>query len=44
FFFFSWLSTLGVWPLTLPARASEPCTLPMAQRSHTTSEGKGCSL
>ena len=20
--------TLGVWPLTLPARAREPCTLP----------------
>ena len=25
---FSCASTLGVWPLTFPARASEPCTLP----------------
>jgi hypothetical protein len=24
FFFFSCLGTLGVWPRTLPARASEP--------------------
>jgi len=24
----SCFSTFGVWPLTLPARASEPCTLP----------------
>jgi len=23
-FFFSWASTLGVWPFTLPARASDP--------------------
>merc|ERR1719495_1154371 len=28
FFFFSPASTLGVCPLTLPARAREPCTLP----------------
>merc|ERR1719354_1397703 len=28
FFFFSTASTLGVWPLTLPARAREPWTLP----------------
>ena len=27
-FFFSPFCTLGVWPRTLPARASEPCTLP----------------
>ena len=27
-FFFSCLATLGVWPRTLPARASEPWTLP----------------
>ncbi len=26
FFFFSWASTLGVWPRTLPARAREPWT------------------
>ena len=26
FFFFSWGSTLGVWPRTLPARAREPWT------------------
>ena len=26
FFFFSWGSTLGVWPLTFPARAKEPWT------------------
>lgn len=28
FFFFSCFSTFGVCPLTLPARANEPCTLP----------------
>jgi hypothetical protein len=28
FFFFSCFGTLGVWPRTLPARASEPWTLP----------------
>merc|ERR1719461_2276356 len=28
FFFFSWASTLGVCPRTLPARAKEPWTLP----------------
>merc|ERR1711976_699232 len=28
FFFFSSASTFGVWPLTLPARAKEPWTLP----------------
>merc|ERR1712059_136549 len=28
FFFFSPASTLGVWPLTLPALAKEPCTFP----------------
>ena len=27
-FFLSCFSTLAVWPLTLPARAREPCTLP----------------
>lgn len=27
-FFFSCFSTLGVWDLTLPARAREPCCLP----------------
>ena len=31
FFFFSCGSTLGVWPFTLPARASEPCTLPASR-------------
>ena len=29
FFFFSCGGTLGVWPRTLPARASEPWTLPV---------------
>merc|ERR1719181_567814 len=29
FFFLSALATLGVWFLTLPARAKLPCTLPM---------------
>lgn len=28
FFLFSCFSTLGVCPLTLPARANDPCTLP----------------
>lgn len=28
FFFLSCFATLGVWPLTLPARARDPCTLP----------------
>ncbi|KAL7529365.1 hypothetical protein ACHAWF_002954 [Thalassiosira exigua] len=28
-FFFSWASTFGVWPFTLPARASDPWTFPM---------------
>ena len=28
FFFLGCLSTLGVWFLTFPARASDPCTLP----------------
>ena len=28
FFFFSCFSTFGVCPLTLPARANDPCTLP----------------
>jgi hypothetical protein len=32
FFFFSCFGTLGVWPRTLPARASDPCTLPMAEK------------
>jgi hypothetical protein len=29
FFFSSCFSTLGVWPLTFPARARDPCTFPM---------------
>nr|BAO02227.1 Mr_precursor_153 [Conus marmoreus] len=37
FFFFSCGSTLGVWPLTLPARAREPCTLPPTRRTSTSS-------
>ena len=32
----SCFSTLGVWPLTLPARASEPCTLPCTPRKRIT--------
>jgi hypothetical protein len=28
-FGFSCFATFGVWPLTFPARASDPCTLPM---------------
>ena len=28
FFFLSCLATFGVWPLTFPARANEPCTFP----------------
>ena len=31
-FFSSLLSTLGVWFLTLPARARDPCTLPVDER------------
>ena len=34
-FFLSCLGTLGVWPFTLPARASEPCTLPPPRRRST---------
>ena len=32
-FFFSWGSTLGVCPFTLPARARDPWTLPPSKRS-----------
>lgn len=34
FFFLSCFATLGVWPRTLPARASEPWTLPALACSH----------
>jgi len=33
FFFLSCFATLGVWPRTFPARASDPCTLPMAEEA-----------
>merc|ERR1711933_48574 len=36
FFFFSWASTLGVWPLTLPARARDPWTFPPRTRTSMT--------
>lgn len=36
FFFLSCFATLGVWPLTLPARARDPWTLPAFQFSNTT--------
>lgn len=34
FFFLSCLATFGVWPLTFPARANDPCTLPANNYSH----------
>ena len=34
FFFFSCFATFGVCPLTLPARAKDPCTLPASQTDH----------
>uniref|UniRef100_A0A2M3ZM75 Putative secreted peptide n=1 Tax=Anopheles braziliensis TaxID=58242 RepID=A0A2M3ZM75_9DIPT len=44
FFFFSFFSTFGVWPFTLPARASEPCTLPPSSPTVTSSSGELSSL
>ena len=35
FFFFSHLSTLGVWPPTFPAQSREPWTLPPSMRPTT---------
>merc|ERR1712044_22368 len=34
-FFFSWASTFGVCPFTLPARAKDPCTFPPSMRTST---------
>ena len=37
FFFLSCLATFGVWPLTFPARASDPCTLPESNQNRNQS-------